>query len=174
MGESLVSCLIKRPGNQNPLGVCTQKIYTGLPPLPVQDFACLSENWKNLNCTWRLDPNPVETNYTVEFWEPGSRTHRRSCTPLDELEDRLGRPVPKHSCYLDMETIPHYRQTLETYYFYFKRANRLRPEGLVQNFTVKPWTVMKPGPPVSLDLASLSPSELLLSYNVSKELGNFG
>jgi hypothetical protein len=29
------------------------------PPLAVEDFRCISENWSSLNCTWREQYNPI-------------------------------------------------------------------------------------------------------------------
>jgi hypothetical protein len=29
------------------------------PPLAVEDFSCISENWSSLNCTWREQYNPI-------------------------------------------------------------------------------------------------------------------
>jgi hypothetical protein len=29
------------------------------PPLPVENFSCISENWSNLNCSWREPYNPI-------------------------------------------------------------------------------------------------------------------
>ena len=40
-------------------------------PLPPEDFKCVSENWSNLNCTWREPENPVRTSYVLSFIQPG-------------------------------------------------------------------------------------------------------
>ena len=44
------------------------------PPLPIEDFSCISENWENLNCTWKEPYNPIKTTYMLAFKEPGWRT----------------------------------------------------------------------------------------------------
>jgi hypothetical protein len=175
VGVRVVQCLVNHPAfSAQPQGVCSQKIFIGYPPLPVQDFRCLSDNWHSLNCTWRQPANPVETFYTLAYREPGSFGHFRSCPSLAELEDHLGRHVPDHSCYIDMTTDPPYRQVLKNYTFVFNATNRLLPQGWSQSFDVDHYAVVKPGQPINASVESMSPSELLLTYSVPKQLWHFG
>ena len=44
-----------------------------VPPLAVENFKCISENWSNLNCTWDEPYNPVKTEYSLHYAEPGGR-----------------------------------------------------------------------------------------------------
>jgi len=55
-------------------GVCTQRVHVGYPPLDVENFSCISENWENLNCTWDEPYNPIKTEYKLAFREPGRRS----------------------------------------------------------------------------------------------------
>jgi len=55
-------------------GVCTQRVHVGYPPLDVENFSCISENWENLNCTWDEPYNPIKTVYKLAFKEPGRRS----------------------------------------------------------------------------------------------------
>lgn len=60
-GFYMVNC------NLGHLGICTRHIYVGYRPSEVTDFQCLSRNWKNLECTWKTQPNPVRANYTLYY-----------------------------------------------------------------------------------------------------------
>ena len=50
------------------------------PPLAVENFNCISENWSNLNCTWDEPYNPVKTEYRLHYAEPGGRFRSVSLT----------------------------------------------------------------------------------------------
>lgn len=55
------------------LGFCPQRIFVGYPPRDVENFACVSENWENLNCTWEEPWNPIPTTYRLKFKAGASR-----------------------------------------------------------------------------------------------------
>ncbi len=40
-------------------------------PLPPKDFQCVSENWDNMNCTWKEPENAIRTHYELFFVQPG-------------------------------------------------------------------------------------------------------
>ena len=174
MGERFVQCLVTNPATNKSLGICNQKILTGHLPLPVQDFSCLSDNWHSLNCTWHAPANPVETNYTVFFVEPGKLSQPRSCPSPKDLVDYLGHPGPANSCYIDLTTHPPYRQTIQIYTFFFNATNRLLPAGRIQKFEVDHYAVVRPGQPVNVEVEAVSACELLLTYTVPRELRHFG
>ncbi len=36
------------------------------------DFHCISENWSNMNCTWKEPENPIRTTYSLSYIQPGT------------------------------------------------------------------------------------------------------
>ena len=68
--SDVITCkLVKEEGST--AGVCAKNIFVGTAPQPPKDFQCVSENWENLNCTWVEPENPVKTEYTLSYLEPG-------------------------------------------------------------------------------------------------------
>jgi hypothetical protein len=173
VGETVVQCRATTPASRS-LGVCSQKIFTGHLPLPVQNFSCLAQNWHSLNCSWRTLPNPVETAYELLFIEPGTKRHPWHCPTVADLEDLKLPALPENTCYVDLTTHPPYRQSIQTYTFYFNGTNRLLPTGRLQRFDVDHWAVVRPDPPLGMRLENVSASELLLSYSIPKQLKHFG
>ncbi|KAF0287177.1 Cytokine receptor [Amphibalanus amphitrite] len=49
------------------LGICTNNVNIGDPPLPVEGFRCVSQNWQAVNCTWREPFNAIRTRYEPEY-----------------------------------------------------------------------------------------------------------
>jgi len=154
-------------------GVCTQRVHVGYPPLPIEDFSCISENWENLNCTWKEPYNPIKTTYMLAFKEPGWRTPYRKCPNRTELEKKLMRKVPLKSCYIDETTQPPYRKPSKKLTYLFTATNALEPSGLITHTQIDHYAVVRPGPAENLQANALPNNGLRLSYEIPKMMRHF-
>ena len=167
VGVTDVSCNIERPDHTT-VSICFQRVITGSLPQPPVNFTCLSENWHNLNCSWDKPYNPVETHYDVKFIEPGYTATNKSCPSNNHVDSD-----PEHNCFLDLTTTPPYRQTVKIYTFYFNATNLLLPGGEIYKEAVNHYAIIKPGRAVKVNIDSVTPRSLQLSYRVPSEMHHF-
>ncbi|CAL8084255.1 unnamed protein product [Orchesella dallaii] len=127
-------CDLKRP-NGSRIQVCQNSIDVGFPPLPVDDFRCIANEWQSLNCTWRLPSNPVRTRYT-----------------LTKVWKRFNIPCPNTtatstSCSWGSRTEPTYRQNTDPLHFRLNGTNALVPSGITWDYSFSLGSIVIPERP---------------------------
>jgi len=156
-------------------GVCTQRVHVGYPPLDVENFSCISENWENLNCTWDEPYNPIKTVYKLAFKEPGRRSPYRHCPNRTDLQKTLMRKIPAglKTCYVDETTHPPYRKPMKKLLYLFNATNALQPTGSITMEKIDHYAVVRPGAPQNLHVAGVAYNELELRYEIPRSMKHF-
>jgi len=156
-------------------GVCTQRVHVGYPPLDVENFSCISENWENLNCTWEEPYNPIKTQYKLDFKEPGRRSPYRQCPNRTDLQKTLMRKIPLglKTCYVDETTHPPYRKPMKKLLYLFNATNALEPTGSIMTTQIDHYAVVKPGPAQKLKTEGLPDNLLQFSYEIPRQMRHF-
>eukprot|EP00090_Calanus_glacialis_P006187 TRINITY_DN14855_c0_g1_i1.p1 TRINITY_DN14855_c0_g1~~TRINITY_DN14855_c0_g1_i1.p1 ORF type:complete len:1361 (-),score=228.52 TRINITY_DN14855_c0_g1_i1:1042-5124(-) len=157
------------------IGVCPQRVHVGYPPLDVENFSCISDNWENLNCTWDEPYNPIRTTYRLDFKEPGRRSPYRQCPNRTDLQKTLMRKIPLglKTCYVDETTHPPYRKPMKKLLYLFNATNALEPTGSIMTTQIDHYAVVKPGPAQSLQTEGLPNNGLKFSYEIPRQMRHF-
>merc|ERR1719412_2514191 len=121
--SDLLGCRLRKDnespeGSVGSYGVANKEIDVGYPPLPPENFFCISQNWQSLKCTWDEPYNPIKTTYTLSYVVrhtygdlgllrcPPLKDEKKSNEPwqLSNIDER----TKKGNCFLGRHTDPMY------------------------------------------------------------------
>ncbi|XP_021962636.1 cytokine receptor isoform X3 [Folsomia candida] len=143
-----LSCEIVPPGSRR-IQVCQNEIDVGYPPLPVENFSCIAQDWRSLNCTWKKPYNPIPTSYSLQILQKG-----KSFNSIVSCPNATATPT---SCVWGPRTEPFYRQNQNPLHFRINGTNVLNPKGSTWNFSIEHWSIVVPEAPSDLKIVHSLP-----------------
>ncbi|XP_054714344.1 uncharacterized protein LOC129223978 [Uloborus diversus] len=154
--SGLYKCYLDIPEMSANLLVCLSNIAVGYPPLDVTSFSCISDDFRNLTCSWEKPFNPVNTDYTLN----------------DLLRGLILRKCPevlnKTSCQYRKDTAPPYLLSPTKLHFRLDGNNSLGKN--YQTIQVDHYKIVKPGMPRILPIFNATARSILLKWRPSKNL----
>ncbi|XP_072753028.1 uncharacterized protein Dome isoform X2 [Anoplolepis gracilipes] len=159
--------------------VCLNYVAVGYEPKPPKNITCRSYNWENMNCTWIVPENYINTNYTLMFtFHEGSRQGRTRYYPCPEEKDLQKNPEKKpqknsskNSCIWTEKTSPLYRQTHETYNFVMLGSNIFA--NITKHYKIDHYAQVIPAQPVKLSVIHKTSNSAILSWELPSPLQTF-
>jgi len=188
--RTIIRCKVKS------VRVCERTVFVGELPRKPENFSCLSDNWQTINCTWTEPWNAVQTVYKLGYILPGRKAHFVYCpeyasgggghygivnrpsasvssaaarrrSPYLPNGDRLGQ------CLLTFKTVPQYRQVMEKYQFFMEMNNSLVNEAHYEKFEIDHFAVVRPTAAKQLRLSSPTPRQMVIEFQIPKQLTEF-
>lgn len=156
------NCNIRVPSDKV-FHICATQVTIGEPPLPVENFRCISYYYKNVTCYWEPPPNSVKTDYRLGEMFALTRAHKgfyRSC------------PLPAHSgnessCSWTVASKTPFRKETTLFHLVMNGTNALG----VRNFTylIEHLNIVKISEPAEFKCSAVSKRSITLSWNASIE-----
>ncbi|CAG9828484.1 unnamed protein product [Diabrotica balteata] len=115
--KDFFACLLNTTVYQteHQMTACTNVVAVGVPPQEVKDFACVSENYEKLKCTWTAPENYVMTQYRLEYNFKSTKGTQHHC-PTYPITDITSETVGGNlSCSWTVNTTPQYRQSKQLF-----------------------------------------------------------
>ncbi|KAJ8868706.1 hypothetical protein PR048_030245 [Dryococelus australis] len=163
--SSTYSCKLRKPAKgseKKTVAVCLNEVHVGISPQDVENFTCVSRNWENLTCKWKVPENYVPTIYKL-FYHFGTGNGRYAC-PLDTDQK-------ENYCFWDSETIPHYRAVQKNYVFTIYAEN---PFGKTHfDHLISHWAYVIPARPKDLAVGETTSHSAILNWSVAYPMDNF-
>uniref|UniRef100_T1JBC0 Cytokine receptor n=1 Tax=Strigamia maritima TaxID=126957 RepID=T1JBC0_STRMM len=139
--------------------ICNNFVRIGYAPAANVTISCLSRNWQNLTCTWKLPYNPVRTNWSFYY-----RLHRSKPECPHYLPSRSG-------CLYSDQTIPPYRQAVKYFYFLLEGQNEF---GFTQTYyKFNHYEDVLPDPPGNLRAMEMDSRRLHISWRPPEGMSLF-
>lgn len=156
------NCNIRVPSDKV-FHVCATQVTIGEPPLPVENFHCISYYYKNLTCYWETPPNSVKTDYRLGEMFAIIGTHRgfyRQC-PL------MAYSANGSSCSWTVASSPPLRKETTLFRLVMNATNALG----VRNFTytIEHINIVKISEPAEFKCSAVSKRSITLTWNASIE-----
>ncbi|XP_049804585.1 cytokine receptor-like isoform X2 [Schistocerca nitens] len=145
--------------------VCANMVIVGYRPKPIYNFICTSENWSNLNCSWKERENPIATTYKLSFHLPG-RSGGRNQFVCPGNTERF------HYCLWNGTTTPRYRTEYEFYYFQFTGTNVLG-ETVFPKILFHHYGHVVPSKPYRLTYQNVTTNSVYLDWDLDHRLKHF-
>lgn len=159
--KSMYTCKLR----DNTAAVCLNSVHVGTKPSNVMNFSCIGHNYENLTCSWIAPEHYVKTTYNLTYIFPG-RGHRGIF-----LCPSVQRNGNEYSCFWDITTSPHYRQTQVTYYFQLNMTNLFGNH--TQKYTFDHFQNVIPEPPECLESKNKTSNSITLTWVVMTQMRNF-
>lgn len=131
-------------------GVSYNDVKVGYKPGPIDDLNCISNNWQDMNCTFKSMHNPIPVeSYKLRFrmYENFGQYYPCNVEPL--FVDF------KYSCYMNLTS--GYKQFHNTYYFRLETVNVFGK--YEQPFVVNHYQNIVLSPPIKLSTTNITNSE---------------
>ncbi|XP_072402473.1 cytokine receptor-like isoform X1 [Diabrotica undecimpunctata] len=178
------------------MAACTNVVAVGVPPQEVKDFACVSENYEQLKCTWTAPENYLMTQYRLEYNFKSTKPRhklkngKRVRTSGTSLYKYMNKKSTQHhcptypitdttsetvgvnlSCVWTVNSTPQYRQSKQMFKFTLRINNSLGER--VQHFDFDHFKHMRPKPVERLFANATSPSSIILTWQYNSKLDGF-
>ncbi|XP_075528311.1 cytokine receptor domeless [Dermacentor variabilis] len=143
--------------------VCATQVTIGEPPLPVENFRCISYYYKNLTCYWEPPPNSVKTEYRLGEMFAYTRTHKG----FYRLCPKAGHSGNGSYCSWTLGSSPPLRKETTLFRLVMNGTNALG----VRNFTytIEHLKIVKISEPTEFKCSAVSKRSVTLSWNASIE-----
>lgn len=138
--------------------VCFNSVSVGTKPKEVENFSCISYNWKVLKCNWSVPDNEIKTDYTVSYRIPnrGGRNMLYRCPTNDD--------VNYHNCSWSITSTPSYRNNFRYLNFIITGNNTLGNS--TQEFQFHNYAHILPDAPWNLTFVEKTTSSICLQWNI--------
>lgn len=142
-------------------GIDMRSVYVGYPPQNVSDFKCRSDNWQNMNCSFRQPFNPIPCDYKLHF-------HFKSfgsdftCDLTPQLDQT-------YKCSVDLSTS--YRQSHEWYTFVLVSSNEFGENKEI--FEINNFDSVIPEAPSECRAEAITSNSVVLKWSISYKLQTF-
>ncbi|KAL1469357.1 hypothetical protein MTO96_005053 [Rhipicephalus appendiculatus] len=143
--------------------VCATQVTVGDPPLPVENFRCISYYYKNLTCYWEPPPNSVKTEYALgERFAilPAHKGWYRKC-PL------VSHSGNESSCAWTVSSKPALRKETKLFHLVMNATNALGFTNF--SFYIEHLKIVKISEPTEFKCSAVSKRSITLSWNASIE-----
>uniref|UniRef100_A0A224YPW6 Cell adhesion molecule n=1 Tax=Rhipicephalus zambeziensis TaxID=60191 RepID=A0A224YPW6_9ACAR len=143
--------------------VCATQVTVGDPPLPVENFRCISYYYKNLTCYWEPPPNSVKTEYALgERFAilPAHKGWYRKC-PL------VAHSGNESSCAWTVSSKPALRKETKLFHLVMNATNALGFTNF--SFFIEHLKIVKISEPTEFKCSAVSKRSITLSWNASIE-----
>ncbi|XP_043227242.1 cytokine receptor-like [Amphibalanus amphitrite] len=151
------------------LGICTNNVNIGDPPLPVEGFRCVSQNWQAVNCTWREPFNAIRTRYEPEYRTMTRIARYRKPCNITAIRRPL-RPGQTRtvSCLVSENN---FRFSHETFRMVMNAYNELGNAS--SDFVLSTYEIVRPAPPVRVWGTNLTTSSVRLRAEIGHPMASF-
>lgn len=134
-------------------------VEVGPEPGEVDNFRCISENWKELECSWKVPQNNVFTYYTIEYSPLQWPTEKMPCPNDDDKT--------KNSCRWTLSSTPPYRKFVEALNISITGTNKYGK--IRQDFTFYPYEHMHLLEPVKdLRVAAKNSTSVTVQWDIGE------
>lgn len=143
--------------------VCATQVTIGEPPLPVENFRCISYNFRNVTCYWEPTPNSVKTEYKLGEMFAYTDKHGgfyREC-PLKSHVNNVS------ACAWSTNSKPVFRKESSEFRFVLTGTNALGERRF--NYTLRHLAIMKVSEPSEFKSSAVTKRSITLSWNACAE-----
>ncbi|KFM58279.1 Cytokine receptor, partial [Stegodyphus mimosarum] len=151
----MYSCYVLHPDiNGSMPYICNTDVAVGYKPLSVENFTCISLEYYNLTCTWKLPFNSVKTDYLI--YDLSLKMKRHCAQYL------------KHGCSWTLNSKPIYLRSKPNLSFLIIGNNSLGTSEY--RFLVDHFKIVKPSAPQSAEFTNITPTSMLLHWTSPKNM----
>lgn len=143
------------------MGIGMKRIAVGYKPRNVSNFKCHSQNWQNMNCSFKQAENPIHTSYNLKFEFENS--------PGDFQCPLIGQYDNKWECFRDMDNS--YRQSQEIYKFILESTNIFGNN--TERFVINHYDNVIPDAPSECIASNITSRSAFLHWSISYKLQTF-
>lgn len=163
--DNMYQCRLSKPSPRQQWVVCINKVIVSVRPSQVEDFKCISQNWDNLTCTWKMDPNPAKVSYKLSTkFRPYRGSMVFPCPLIEYDTDTV-------KCVWTPSTSPIYRPAQEIYYFTINATNMFGWN--ITKFTFNHWLNIVPDRAPHFNYTSIGTHSVDLLWTIPHTMVTF-